>query len=252
MNFRGNTYISEKEYKFVSKHLHSSRTPTFYGLPKIQKLFEKYPPLRPVVSGFNWISASLSEYVGSFLKYQAKICYSCIRDTSGFLLKLKSLSAMSSTSILATMDINNLCTNIDHKESADACYKKLETCKNKTVSSNTLKNCILLILKCNIFRFCNTFHIQKKGTAMGSPMAANYADLFMDMFETSFLNDFHKKDGKKLLIWLHFIDDIFFIWTDAFSILPEIQWNKEYEISHNIWNVTIYQNHQFLTRLHHP
>ena len=56
---------------------------------------------------------------------------------------------------------------------------------------------------------------------MGSPMAANYADLFMDMFETSLLNDFHKKTGKKLLIWLRFIDDIFFIWTDAEDSLKE-------------------------------
>ena len=46
---------------------------------------------------------------------------------------------------------------------------------------------------------------------MGTPMAANYANLIMDMFETSLLNDFHKKAGKKRLIWLCFIDDIFFI-----------------------------------------
>ena len=31
-------------------------------------------------------------------------------------------------------------------------------------------------------------------------MADNYANLFMDMFETSLLYDFHKKTGKKLLI----------------------------------------------------
>ena len=177
--------------------------------------------LRPIVSGFNCISASLSEYVNSFLKYQAKTCKSYIRDTSDFLLKLKSLSAIPSTSILVTMDDNSLYTNIDHEEGADACYKKLEKRKNKTVPSNTLKNCILLILKSNIFRFCNTFHIQKKGTAMGTPMAANYANLFMDMFETSLLNDFHKKTEKKPLIWLRFIDDIFFIWTDGEDSLKE-------------------------------
>ena len=97
------------------------------------------------------------------------------------------------------MDVNNLYTNIDHEEGADAYNKKLETCENKTIPSNTLKNCILLILKSNIFRFCNTFHIQKKGTAMGTPMAANYANLFMDMFETFLLNDFHRKAGKKPL-----------------------------------------------------
>ena len=226
MKLKANNYVSEKEYKLLLKHFRSSRTPIFYGLPKIHKFFEKFPPIRPVVSGFNCISASLSEYADSFLKYQAKTCKSYIRDNSDFLLKLKSLSAIPSTSILVTMDVNSLYTNIDHEEGADACYKKLETRKNKTVPSNTLKNCILLILKSNNFRFCNTFHMQRKATAMGIPMAANYANLFMDMFETSLLNDFHKQTGKKPLIWLRFIDDILFIWIDGegiFSILPEIQ-----------------------------
>ena len=35
-------------------------------------------------------------------------------------------------------------------------------------------------------------------TAMGAPMAANYANLFMDMYETSLLNDFQKKWKKTL------------------------------------------------------
>ena len=74
MNLKANNYISEKEYKFLSKHFHSSRTPVSYGLPKMHKFFEKFPPLRPIVSGFNCISASLSEYVDSSLKYLAKTC----------------------------------------------------------------------------------------------------------------------------------------------------------------------------------
>ena len=113
---------------------------------------------------------------------------------SDFLLKFKSLSTIPFTSILVNMDVNSLYTNIDHEQGAAACCKKLET-----VSSNTLMNCVLLILKCNIVGFCNTFHIQEKRIAMGGPMAANYANLFMVMFETSLLNDFHKKKKKKNL-----------------------------------------------------
>ena len=56
---------------------------------------------------------------------------------------------------------------------------------------------------------------------MGTLMAVNYANLFMDMFETSLLYDFHKKTGTKPLIWLRFIDDIFFIWTDGEDSLKE-------------------------------
>ena len=32
---------------------------------------------------------------------------------------------------------------------------------------------------------------------MDTPMAAHYANLFMDMFETSLLNGFHKKNCNK-------------------------------------------------------
>ena len=33
------------------------------------------------------------------------------------------------------MDVNSLYNNIDHEDDADACYKKLETHKNKTARS---------------------------------------------------------------------------------------------------------------------
>ena len=41
MNVKANNYITEKEYKFLSKHFHSSRTPIFYELPKIHKFLEQ-------------------------------------------------------------------------------------------------------------------------------------------------------------------------------------------------------------------
>ena len=46
---------------------------------------------------------------------------------------------------------------------------------------------------------------------MGTPIVSNYANLFMDTSEKSLLNDFYKITGKKPLIWLRFMDDIFFI-----------------------------------------
>ena len=57
---------------------------------------------------------------------------------------------------------------------------------------------------------------------MGIPMASNYANLFMNLFETSFLNEFHKKTGKKPLIWVLFADYIFFVWTDGEDSLKHI------------------------------
>ena len=44
----------------------------------------------------------------------------------------------------------------------------------------------------------------------------------MNMFFTLLLNEYHKKSGKKHVIWVRFIDDIFFIWTDGIDLLKEI------------------------------
>ena len=100
------------------------------------------------------------------------------------------------------MDVSSLYTNIDHTEGADACFQKLKERQNKTVPSSLLRKLILLILKCNVFRFGTSYYSQIKGTAMGTPMAPNYANLFMDRFENDLLNAYYQKTGIRPLIWL--------------------------------------------------
>ena len=48
-----------------------------------------------------------------------------------------------------------------------------------------LQSLILLVLKFNAFTFGNSIYKQVKGTCMGTPMAPNYANLFMDKFENN-------------------------------------------------------------------
>ena len=83
------------------------------------------------------------------------------------------------------MDVSSLYTNIDHEEGAEACFKKLEERKNKSIPSIVIKNLILMILKSNAFRFGNEYYRQITVTAMGTPMAPRFANLFMDSFEQS-------------------------------------------------------------------
>ena len=56
---------------------------------------------------------------------------------------------------------------------------------------------------------------------MGTPMAPNYANLFMDKFERSLLDNFHRKTGKRPLMWWRYIDDVFFIWNEDQASLNE-------------------------------
>ena len=65
-----------------------------------------------------------------------------------------------------------------------------------------------LVLHNMYFVFKGDFYLQVEGTAMGTALAPNYANLFMDKFETKAL-----EYPLKPLIWKGFIDDIFMIWT---------------------------------------
>jgi len=61
--------------------------------------------------------------------------------------------------------------------------------------------------------FMGCYFHQIKGTAMGTPMAVNFANPFMAKFEQELLFQYEKESGRKPSSWLRFIDDIFFIWT---------------------------------------
>ena len=57
--------------------------------------------------------------------------------------------------------------------------------------------------------FNGDHYLQTGGTAMGTSLAPNYANLFMDRLETKALAGF----AQKPLTWKRFIDDIFLVWT---------------------------------------
>ena len=63
-----NNLINELEHSNLIK---GSRTPVFYGLPKMHNPFTNFPSLRPISSGTDSCTARLSEFVDSFLKAAA-------------------------------------------------------------------------------------------------------------------------------------------------------------------------------------
>ena len=119
------------------------------------------------------------------------------------------------------MDVSSLYTNIDQTEGTEACFESLEQRNCKSMPSGIIKKMIKLVLERNIFRFREKYYTQKKGTCMGTPMAPNYANLFMDKFERNLLESFKKKTGKEPLVWWRYIDDIFVIWNGDEKSLAE-------------------------------
>ena len=140
---------------------------------------------------------------------------------------------MSKDSFLVTMDVTSL--NIDQQEGAIACEKALNNRSHTTVPTSLIKRLIMSILQSNIMQFGSKFFLQIKGTAMGTPMAVNFANLFMDNFERDMLNSYEAEHGKRPSVWLRFIDNIFFVWEgDEHSLSHFIKYCDRYSQSVNM------------------
>ena len=75
-------YLDETEYDTLMDDSDIC-TPAFYGLSKIHKEYENFPPLRPIVAGYNSVTVKLSEYVDSYLKPAAQKSFSFVRGSTG-------------------------------------------------------------------------------------------------------------------------------------------------------------------------
>ena len=154
----------------------NSRTPIFYMLAKIHK---PNNPGRPVISSVNSHTEKLSAYVDEFLRPLAQALPSHIRDTTDFIIRLKNLGTVSENSILATLDVSSLYTNIDTDDGLAIIEEELAKTGQIQPSAKTLTCLLEKVLKSNNFTFDNHNFIQVKGTAMGTRTAPNFANVYM-------------------------------------------------------------------------
>ena len=192
----------------IQKHPKASR---FYTLPKIHK---KDNPGRPIISGNGSPTEKISIFVDKHLKPLVTSLDSYVHDDMDFLKKIEDINnqnIINSNTILCTMDVSALYTNIPHTDGTDACRHYLDTRPDRTTPTSFLCTLIQLILSLNNFVFNNNNFLQIQGTAMGTSMAPSYANLFMGHFETNFLQTCLQKP----IVWLRYIDDIFLLWNEG-------------------------------------
>ena len=125
-----------------------------------------------------------------------------------FLRKLSTLGTLPPGSILVTLDVSSLYTNIPHNEGMAACREALETCPTPAPPTNYLVGLIQQILTLNNFTINGEHYLQTQGTAMGTRMAPSYAKLFMVKLEETPLT----QNTSSPRIWWRYINDVFAIW----------------------------------------
>ncbi len=123
-------------------------------------------------------------------------------------------------SLLVTMDVESLYTNIDHVEGLEAVEHFLSDRSPESVPPTTI---ILQLmewtLKNNVFLFQDVFYKQMKGTAMGACFSPNYANLFLGLWEERYIYSTHNSFLDNIVMWGRYIDDVLIIWSGSESEL---------------------------------
>ena len=112
---------------------------------------------------------------------------------------------------LITADVVGLYPRIHHNTGLQALYEKLKERTDKKIPSIDLVEMAEFIFKNNFFEFETKIIQQISGTAIGTKFAPSYACSFLDRIE----NDFLDSENVKPWLWLRYITDIFFIWTES-------------------------------------
>ena len=107
----------------------------FYILPKVNKPGN---PGRPIVSSNSHPTERLSHFIDYHLQPLVQKLPSFVKDTNDFLNKLLTIGNLPANSLLVTLDVSSLYTNIPHNEGINACERFLCTSSHKTIPTNTL------------------------------------------------------------------------------------------------------------------
>jgi hypothetical protein len=250
-NLHTSGHLTTKEFKFLSPP-ENPRQRRFYMLPKIHKdkkvwpIPNYMPPGRPIVSDCNSESERIAMYIDAFIKPRANKHPSYIKNTYDFLDKVLD-KKLSSDSLLITLDVESMYTNIDHDEGLKAVKNAFSDC-NKDPKFIAIMELLELSLKGNDFEFDNKLFLQISGTAMGQKYAPHYADIYMAEFEKEALDkcqfkpDCYYRYLDDILIWPHGLD-AFNTFLDVFnSHRPSIKFKSEISSnSVNFLDTTLYR-----------
>lgn len=202
----------------------------------------------------------LSRYVDVIISSLPCTFSSYLKDTNHFLLDIDDL-LIPENSLLVTLDVVSLYTNIPHNDGIQAVVHAYDRSSDdqKTIGSDTLSTLLKSILQLNNFGFNASHYLQISGTSMGTRIGPNYASIFMSVLE----NDFLGKRELKPLYYKRFIDDIFLIWphgenellsfiADFNTAHPAISFSHEYSRSTiNFLDVTVsLSNNKLTTKLY--
>ena len=159
-----------------------SQLPRIYGLPKIPK---PDVPLRPIVSCINSPTYRLSQHISALISPLAGHTETAVKNSAA-------KRRVTQDELLVSFDVSSLFTNVPVPEAVEVIREMLrrdpKLSERTTLDADTIADLLSLCLKSTYFRYNSCYYEQKEGAAMGSPVSAVVANLYMEHFEQIALN----------------------------------------------------------------
>ena len=202
---------NKKLYTLLLSEPPQSRTPQFYGIPKIHKKFTRVLPIRPIVSQCSSILSPTARFIDHVLQPLAQTYPDYIQNSTALSIILQDL-VVQDNAILVAADVVSLYPSIPQTDMLNVIYEEMITHRHLLPFD---PNLIIKLLHLNInhtyFEFASTTFQQIKGTAMGAPFSPTVANIYMSVTIKKFL----ATQAKKPLLTARYIDDIFIIWEHS-------------------------------------
>ncbi|KAI0990507.1 hypothetical protein GJ496_000251 [Pomphorhynchus laevis] len=157
-------------------------------LPKTQKR-DSICKRRPIDSNCQAVTEKVSKYLNTILNPLVRKEPHCLISTDHFIREFETIiSSIPRNCQIVTLDIEQLYTNIPTEMRISACKSKLEAAGIEASEVYKISELLRITLTGNIFMFNNRYWHQTQGTAMGTPMAPSYSNLFLSELETRLIN----------------------------------------------------------------
>lgn len=180
-----------------------TRPARFYVVMKMHKT-----PIasRPIASSINTITHNCSKYLDNILQPIMKQIKTYVSSSTQVVATLAQRT-FPNTSVLLCLDVEALYPNIPINEGVAAIREYLRHKGMSIHDSNLICDLMHWVLTNNYIEYGDLLFLQIKGTAMGTPFAVVFANLFLAHLEEMIISPQLTEESKPLLAY-RFIDDI--------------------------------------------
>ena len=213
----------------------------FYCNFKVHKphAYKETPPARPITSQSGTMTENIGTYIDYHINHIGTKHDSYLQDTPDFLRTIQRINRgqkLRENTLLVTLDVMGLYTNIIHDEGLEALEIELDKRTNPQVPTGFIINLMELLLKNSIFEFHDGYFKQNIGAAMGMKPIPAYANTFMATIDKK-IKDLEGAEAITLL--KRFLDDYFLIFQGStkdlhrlFEILNQMHPTIKFTINH--------------------